>query len=150
MSNFSYKELYEKLLETLWQNEGEFAKDFILTFLDELDIWDMKLDEILFLKFSDLCDYCNGGIIESTIDISYDRDGIELSWKEAYNIYLNSESWKDKRNKVLEKCDHKCQLCSKAEKLNVHHNNYKRIGVEKPTDLIALCNKCHKKFHNIK
>ena len=68
-------------------------------------------------------------------------------WLLAYQIYLNSQKWKDKRKKVLEYWDHKCATCYSPINLHVHHRTYARVGKEKLTDLIVLCSKCHEKFH---
>lgn len=65
-----------------------------------------------------------------------------------YNNYLKTKYWKQKRQKVLKAAKYKCQLCSNKEKLHVHHNTYENIGSEKKEDLIVLCEKCHKKFHD--
>jgi len=37
-----------------------------------------------------------------------------------------------------------------GDDLNVHHNTYKRRGHELGSDLLVLCQKCHKKIHNKK
>lgn len=77
------------------------------------------------------------------------RDSCLFSHKEKYHIYLQSEEWKQKRNTVIEKAGHKCQVCNSAKELQVHHRTYERIFKEDLSDLIVLCSSCHKKFHNI-
>lgn len=62
--------------------------------------------------------------------------------KEYQEIYLKSEHWckiKERFYSLFKSC----QLCNKRGKLNIHHLTYKRIGKEKTTDLIVLCEDCH-------
>lgn len=64
-----------------------------------------------------------------------------------YAAYLLSEIWKEKRERVLIFWDHKCALCYSGTKLQVHHRTYERLGREKITDLLPLCENCHQYFH---
>lgn len=65
-----------------------------------------------------------------------------------YGSYLSSHAWKTKARQMREKANFKCQLCACTDKpLNVHHNNYDRLGRERDDDLIVLCEPCHHKFH---
>ena len=66
-----------------------------------------------------------------------------------YFEYLKSKSWDKKRKSVIKKAGNKCMICYSGGKLNVHHRTYERMFEEKLTDLIALCDRCHKKFHDI-
>jgi hypothetical protein len=70
--------------------------------------------------------------------------------RELYRLYLASPRWAEQRAAALERAGHKCQLCSShTTNLQVHHNTYDRIGVELNTDLIVLCDDCHRKHHGI-
>ena len=65
-----------------------------------------------------------------------------------YAAYLLSPEWQEKRRAVLWHAGNRCQLCNAADTpLNIHHNNYDRVGRELPNDLIALCRPCHAKHH---
>lgn len=64
-----------------------------------------------------------------------------------YEEYIKSDEWKRTRLWALDRADNKCQICSNKTSLQVHHNEYARIGKELPSDLIVLCDKCHKLFH---
>lgn len=64
-----------------------------------------------------------------------------------YSEYLQTPEWKEKRKKALRFARFKCQLCNSAERLNVHHRTYERLGQELMGDLITLCNDCHGIFH---
>lgn len=65
-----------------------------------------------------------------------------------YVEYMRSPQWKRKRHQVLVYWNHKCGMCYKPGKLQVHHRTYERLGHELITDLIPLCDECHDKFHD--
>jgi hypothetical protein len=67
-----------------------------------------------------------------------------------YEKYIRSPEWQVKRAAAIVAAGGKCQLCSSTKKLNVHHNNYDRLGNEIPTDLAVLCEDCHEAFHAIR
>jgi hypothetical protein len=73
----------------------------------------------------------------------------QKSHKETYHEYLESPEWDERRKAKLDEAGYRCQLCNKASKLSVHHRCYDRVFNELPEDLIALCKKCHQKFHDI-
>lgn len=59
------------------------------------------------------------------------------------------------REYVLARDGHKCQYCkgkSKDSILNVHHIESRKTGGNSPSNLITLCETCHKEYHkgNIK
>lgn len=77
---------------------------------------------------------------------------------EAYNQYLNSDSWKIKKQIVFKR-DNKLCICGEPAKA-VHHKTYERlrltlssaeqpsfIGNERLSDLVAVCESCHNKVH---
>ncbi len=41
----------------------------------------------------------------------------------------------------------RCQACGGAERLEVHHLTYERLGYERLTDLMVLCHACHAEAH---
>lgn len=54
------------------------------------------------------------------------------------------------REYVLFRDDHICQNCkgkSKDKILNVHHIESRKVGGDSPSNLITLCETCHKKYH---
>lgn len=70
--------------------------------------------------------------------------------KLRYNAYLQTDHWKEVRDKALEYAEFACQLCNESDmKLNVHHRTYKNLGNEKPCDVTVLCEECHCNFHKI-
>ena len=58
------------------------------------------------------------------------------------------------REYVLYRDNHTCRHCGKSKDtiLNVHHIESRKIGGNRPDNLITLCEKCHKDYHkgNIK
>jgi len=66
-----------------------------------------------------------------------------------YKEYLRTNHWLDVRRRALNRANNKCQLCYNENKLQVHHKTYERRGHEHNSDVIVLCEKCHKKFHDI-
>lgn len=71
------------------------------------------------------------------------------SHAEDYQKYMQSSAWRKKREKVLKRDGHVCQVrgCKVNSGLHVHHLTYKRLGNERLSDLITLCSKHHKQLH---
>lgn len=73
-----------------------------------------------------------------------------LTVKSEYEIYLESEKWKIKSNRIKKRDNYTCQCCSSKDiELNVHHKTYERIYYEEDEDLTTLCRDCHEKEHGI-
>lgn len=54
------------------------------------------------------------------------------------------------REYVLFRDGHKCFHCHKSDvPLNVHHLESRKTGGDSPSNLIALCEECHKKYHSL-
>jgi predicted restriction endonuclease len=68
--------------------------------------------------------------------------------KQLYAEYLQSAHWQTFRLKVLEFYGHKCMLCGADDvPLEIHHNDYSRLGGELLTDVLPLCGECHERHH---
>ena len=68
-----------------------------------------------------------------------------------YDEYLKTLHWQYVRKAALKRAKYTCQSCSAVNvPLHVHHKSYYRRGHERRTDLIVLCEDCHKRVHNIK
>jgi len=65
-----------------------------------------------------------------------------------YPEYLGSDEWSVKREYMLRRAGHRCQVCNSEGPLDIHHRTYERTGHEVPDDLIALCRACHQSFHD--
>ena len=64
-----------------------------------------------------------------------------------YLDYIKSPAWQAKRLEIIERDSHRCTSCGNRGILQVHHRNYRRLGNERPEDLITLCLDCHKALH---
>jgi len=64
-----------------------------------------------------------------------------------YRAYLQSDHWQQLRRQTLWRWDYRCAVCNSANFVEVHHRDYSRLGHERPNDVIALCRKCHRFFH---
>ena len=67
-----------------------------------------------------------------------------ISW--AHRRLIKSPAWKTIRGLVLQRDGFKCALCDKANGLQVHHIvSVRDRGNENPSNLITLCQSCHRK-----
>src|SRR5215207_11742500 len=60
-----------------------------------------------------------------------------------YRQYLRTEGWKQRRQVALDRAKGFCEDCGTRTNFEVHHRTYKRIGNERPEDLVAVCGRCH-------
>ena len=67
--------------------------------------------------------------------------------RDAYERYLRSDAWQERRLTALARADGRCQTCNGKKRLDVHHRTYDRIGREKASDLTVICRTCHELFH---
>lgn len=81
------------------------------------------------------------------LDEFHGLQGREIFDLMTYDEYLKTNHWQKIRQKMYAESENSCQLCGRRALLNVHHNNYECLGVEKSTDLIVLCEPCHKHHH---
>ena len=69
-------------------------------------------------------------------------------WKEAYDRYLLSHAWKQRRDGAIKRANKTCQLCHATDvPLQAHHLSYDRVGAERADDLRVLCKACHTLRH---
>jgi hypothetical protein len=64
-----------------------------------------------------------------------------------YADYLRSDYWKRVRWVIIRDSELRCRICNAGGNLRVHHRDYSSIGREKISDLICVCDACHKLFH---
>lgn len=67
--------------------------------------------------------------------------------KLEYKHYLTSPWWYRVSAKRKAIDGFKCRECNSAERLEVHHLSYERLGHERSDDLITLCMFCHEDKH---
>lgn len=70
--------------------------------------------------------------------------------KYNYKEYLESNKWKEFREKVLKRDNYKCTKCGNTNELCIHHITYDNFGNENLEDVVTLCSKCHEEIHNTK
>lgn len=64
----------------------------------------------------------------------------------TYAEYLKSPHWKRMRKHFCGKRRF-CYACQEADRLQIHHIHYSRLGAEEPRDIIVLCRRCHQQLH---
>lgn len=88
----------------------------------------------------------------------HERNERNERWWRNYEVYLQSDKWKAKRIKVLERDAHTCQACLERHAHEVHHRSYRFCPVrpsgyldrsfdEPLYHLVSLCAACHQRIH---
>ena len=85
---------------------------------------------------------------KNTLSSLKDQYRYHNSFWYLYDLYLRSDTWKQKRKLVFERDKNTCKVCNVETATEVHHLTYKNIYNEELEDLIAICYDCHKKQHN--
>ena len=67
------------------------------------------------------------------------------AWWARYSEYLESDKWKLKSRKVIER-DKTCQACLTREARQAHHLTYDHVFDEPLFDLVGVCVQCHDKI----
>jgi hypothetical protein len=70
------------------------------------------------------------------------------SSQDAYANYLKSPKWQETRRQCMQRYGNTCQMCAGVA-TDVHHLSYQHKGNEWWFELVALCKRCHKEWHNI-
>ena len=76
----------------------------------------------------------------------WDHEG----WWSRYTDYLESEEWRIRRKRILERDGYLCCRCRKRPATQVHHLTYERTGHELDADLESVCVLCHDEIHERK
>jgi phage terminase large subunit GpA-like protein len=71
----------------------------------------------------------------------------EVQQQINYYSYIKSPEWYKRRYGALMRAGRKCQVCGSQQSLQIHHNSYQHLGNEPASDLICLCEQCHRLFH---
>jgi len=66
----------------------------------------------------------------------------------SYDAFLVGQRWQSFKRKYWENHEKKCIKCGSLSNVCIHHKTYKNFKREKEEDVVALCEGCHKKFHN--
>lgn len=64
----------------------------------------------------------------------------------AYQLYLASPYWQEKRELCFAHYFHRCALCGSPHSLQAHHTSYRHLFDELLCELVCLCADCHAKW----
>lgn len=74
------------------------------------------------------------------------REAAGREWWRWFQSYLESETWRVKRNAVLKRAGGRCEACAQNRATQVHHLTYVHVGNEPLFDLRAICDDCHERL----
>jgi len=119
-----------------WEDAVEEAKEELgYTSGEYISNWDEVVDTARY-------------ILQEENNKEYEDICIEA--KENYSKRLESDYWKNLREKRLEMDKHTCKDCGNKA-TQVHHKRYVNMGTPwEIYELVSLCDRCHKKRHKIK
>jgi hypothetical protein len=68
--------------------------------------------------------------------------------RRKYREYLRTPGWQSRREVAVATAAQRWQDCKReTDRFDVHHITYRRVGRERPRDLVALCHDCHMSRH---
>lgn len=70
-----------------------------------------------------------------------------FSRQDSYAVYRSTPQWRERKMEITEIQRHRCAGCGSQERLHVHHRHYRTVRNEFPSDLLALCDRCHRREH---
>lgn len=79
--------------------------------------------------------------------INWLRELKQLTYIQGYKDYINSDQWMDRRDEVLKRDNHTCQICG-DEAEQVHHLTYAHFRSEYDFELVSLCRTCHQQEYH--
>lgn len=82
----------------------------------------------------------------------FSKDSLNKTQKQKdYAVYLESQTWKDIRDRVFEEKGKVCEGCGQRVRLQVHHSIYstKILQGESLEGLRVVCDKCHSYIHSL-
>jgi len=77
------------------------------------------------------------------------REDERAEWQAWYAEYLTTEGWREKRRRVLRRARGICEGCGEAPAEQVHHLTYEHAGDEFLWELVAICRRCHARYHEV-
>lgn len=102
--------------------------------------WDEDLEANSYNKYRNKI----SEITEKYIEIQNREDEDK---RKAYEEYLKTDRWKDKRNLVLERDNYICCACRRRSATQVHHLTYQNLFNEPLFELVSVCDICHEHLH---
>jgi hypothetical protein len=74
----------------------------------------------------------------------------KLTPKMRYAKYLHSEHWLSFRLGIIAQRGPACEVCgNKQERPALHHLSYARVGAELESDVVIVCDGCHRSYHDL-
>jgi phage terminase large subunit GpA-like protein len=64
-----------------------------------------------------------------------------------YLSYLRSPAWFALRKQHFARYGEWCKACGSTQKIHLHHKTYENLGRELMSELVALCDLCHRAVH---
>lgn len=106
-------------------------------------------------EYQDNLDTLQKEINESKNEQKYQNVSSHRVYKNIYEYLLDTDEWRNKRQKILARDNYCCRWCGKKTNLNIHHmyyNAYPNGRMVNPWEypdnaLITLCKDCHVKAH---
>lgn len=68
--------------------------------------------------------------------------------KATYQLYVKTDCFKIRRDAYIRNRQW-CEGCGDGKANQVHHLSYERLGRELDQDLLAVCDRCHRAFHDM-
>lgn len=114
----------------------DFVEDYIRNH-GEIEDWDFAHEQAWLEKRLSLGEYFRN-----------EQNGKRhAEWWRQYDEYRESSEWKEIRQRILDRCDHICEICRVAVATQAHHLCYDRVGEELLSDLQGVCRPCHEVIH---
>jgi hypothetical protein len=69
-----------------------------------------------------------------------------------YDAYIQSKAWQQTRQRYLDSGQPiDCRVCGKAwfSGMHFHHMTYERLGDERLSDIVPVCENCHTMIHRL-
>lgn len=70
-------------------------------------------------------------------------------FSDSYTSYILSDRWKIKRQSYFGRNGRICQACGSRSNLVVHHLSYTNFMNEPLSDLLGVCQSCHREIHRL-
>lgn len=76
---------------------------------------------------------------------------MKSKYRKKYLEYLKSDKWQEVRKAKAKEQNYTCERCHKVIKkgFHIHHKTYAHLGNEPLSDLMFLCEDCHKEIHRL-
>lgn len=86
----------------------------------------------------------------SRADLKTMQESLERLGLTTLKSYYASPAWEEtKRRAHRQGLAEGCYVCGATWYVHVHHRSYARLGHERLTDLVSLCDRCHLDVHDI-